>query len=248
MQTSTIHLKARYYRDFPFGQPLGYAYDDLALPLDATAFLLVDVYGKGFDPDHDLGSVPELYRTNVEANRAIVVEAIRPAQDAARMANLPIIYLTNYLSPGLTAQHEWRNMSLRTVNVDVLEAWQKPNDILVHSQVIAPQPGDYLIKKQFYSGFFETHLDSLLRSLGVRTLVVVGFDSRICLGTTVTDAMYRSYRVVVLRDGVQTGEYEETRAGGWANFMAIRFIETCVGYTATAQEWIAACKAMKEQP
>jgi ureidoacrylate peracid hydrolase len=134
------------------------------------------------------------------------------------------------------------------VNVDVLEAWQEPNDILVHSQVIAPQPGDYLIKKQFYSGFFETHLDSLLRSLGVRTLVVVGFDSRICLGTTVTDAMYRSYRVVVLRDCVQTGEYEETRAEGWANFMAIRFIETCVGYTATAQEWIAACKAMKEQP
>jgi hypothetical protein len=30
------------------------------------------------------------------------------------MANLPIIYLTNYPSPGLTAQHEWRNMSLRT--------------------------------------------------------------------------------------------------------------------------------------
>jgi ureidoacrylate peracid hydrolase len=243
-----IHLKARYYRDYPPGQPLGYAFDDVTLSPDDTVFLLVDVYGKGFDPDQDLGDAPEFYRTSVETNRDIVVNHIRPAKDAAKAANLPIVYLTNYLSPALNEHHEWRNMSLRTVNVDVLEAWQEPNDILVHSEIIAPQQGEYLIKKQFYSGFFETHLDSLLHSLGTRNLVVVGFDSRICLGTTVTDAMYRSYRVIVLRDCVHTGEYAETKEGGWANFMAIRFIETCVGYTATAAEWIAACAAIKTQP
>jgi nicotinamidase-related amidase len=177
----------------------------------------------------------------VEQNRDIVVNRIRPARDAARRIGMPIVYVTNYLAPSTNERTEWRNMSIRTCGVDVLEAWQEPNDILAFSRVIAPQEGDYLIKKQMYSGFFETHLDSLLRSLGVQNIVAVGFDSRICLGTTVTDAMYRGYRMVVLRDCCSTSEYEETKEGGWANFMAIRFIETCVGYTATAEDFVKAC-------
>ena len=245
MSKPNIHLQGRYYRDYPAGQPLGYTTDSLELGLDNTVFLIVDVYGKGFDPDHDLGDAPEFYSKAVEEHRDIVVNHIKPAKEAAKRLGLPIVYLTNYLSPALNEHHEWRNMSMRTLNVDVLETWQEPNDILAFSDVIAPEPGDYLIKKQFYSGFFETHLDSLLHSLGARNLVAVGFDSRICLGTTVTDAMYRSYKVIVLRDCIATSEYEETREGGWANFMALRFIETTVGYTSTAEEWIAACEQTK---
>ena len=243
--STSISLQGRYYRDYPPGKPLGYTSDALELDQGNTVFLIVDVYGKGFDPDHDLGDAPEFYTKSVIEHRDIVVNHIRPAKDAAKRLGLPIVYLTNYLSPGLNENHEWRNMSLRTVNVDVLYAWEEPHDVLAFSKIIAPEPGDYLIKKQFYSGFFETHLESLLRSLNARNLVVVGFDSRICLGTTVIDAMYRSYRVVVLRDCIATSEYAETEAGGWANFIALRFIETSVGYTSTAEEWIAACDRAK---
>jgi ureidoacrylate peracid hydrolase len=55
--------------------------------------------------------------------------------------------------------------------------------------------------------------------------------------------MYRNYRVIVLRDCTSTGEYVETAAEGWANWMAIRFIESNVGYTSTAAEWVHACQA-----
>ena len=240
----TIRLKGRYYRSYPLDNPLGYAEEELALCLDETVFLLVDVYGKGFDEDRDLGNASEFYTRAVEANRDIVVDHIVPAKVAARRIGLPIVYLTNYLSPALNEHHEWRNLSLRMANIDVLEAWQEPNDILVFSKIIAPEEGDYVIKKQFYSGFFETHLDSLLRSLNARNLVTVGFDSRICLGTTVIDAMYRNYRVIVLRDCISTGEYVETEKEQWANFIATRFIETGVGYTTTAEEWIRACHAL----
>ncbi len=245
MSKKSIRLDARYYRDYPPGKPLGYTTDALELEVDNTVFLIVDVYGKGFDADQDLGDAPEFYTKSVVEHRDIVVNHIKPAKEAAKRLGLPIVYLTNYLSPALNAQHEWRNMSMRTLNIDVLEAWAEPNDVLAFSDVIAPEPGDYLIKKQFYSGFFETHLDSLLHSLNARNLVVVGFDSRICLGTTVTDAMYRSYRVVVLRDCIATSEYEETQEGGWANFMAVRFIETTVGYTSTAEKWAVACDEAK---
>ena len=240
---TTLKITGRYYRQYPAENPLGAAEELLELPLDETAFLLIDVYGKGFDPDQDLGDVPEMYREAVRKNRQIVVDHIRPSRDAATEAGLPIVYLTNYLAPSTTAANEWRNMSIRTCGVDVLETWPEPNDILAFSDVIAPRPGDHLIKKQMYSGFFETHLDSLLRSLKVRNLVCVGFDLRICLGTTLIDAMYRNYRIVLLRDCTSTGEDPETREGGWMNWTGIRFIEANVGYTSTSTDFIGGCKA-----
>jgi ureidoacrylate peracid hydrolase len=135
-------------------------------------------------------------------------------------------------------------MSIRTCGVDVLEEWRPPTPILEHAPIIAPGPDEPLVRKQMYSGFFETNLDSVLRGYGAKNLVVVGFDSRICLGTTVTDAMYRDYRVVVLRDATWTMEYPETAEGGWANWMAIRFIESNVGYTVTTESFIEACEAV----
>ncbi len=239
--SSKIRLKGRYYRQHPPGRHLGHAEEALELGLDNTAFFLVDVYGKGYDPDHDSGNVPELYRAAVLKNREIVVDHIRPAKDAAKRLGLPVVYVTNYLAPSTNEQTEWRNMSIRTCGVDVLDAWPEPNDILAFSDVIAPDAGDYVVKKQMYSGFFETHLDSLLRSLGVYNLVTVGFDTRICLGTTVTEAMYRNYRVIVLRDCCSTVDYPETQAEGLADFFGIRFIEANVGYTSTSDAFVHAC-------
>jgi ureidoacrylate peracid hydrolase len=105
-----------------------------------------------------------------------------------------------------------------------------------------------VIKKQFYSGFFETHLGSLLHSLDARNLVTVGFESQVCLGTTVTDAMYRNYRVFVVRDAIATAEWVETAEERWANFLAVRFIETHVGVTCTTQQWTEACKTAAAGP
>lgn len=239
---NVIQLNSRYYRRYPAHDPLGYTEECLSLPLSNTAFLLVDVYGLGFDEDSEYGDVSEFYKANVDQNKDMIVNHIKPAKEAARNFGLPIIYLTNYLAPSTTPHNEWRNMSIRMANVDVLEAWQEPNDVLAFSKIIAPSSGDYLIKKQHYSGFFETHLESLLKELGICNLVVVGFDSMICLHATVIDALFRNYRVVALRDCIATAEFPETAEGGWANFLAVRFIETAIGYTSTSEEFLQACK------
>lgn len=246
---AALRLNGRYYRHYPPAAPLGEAEERLELPIDETALLLVDVYGKGHDADFaPPPDLPDFYRPPAGDPRGrIVRELIAPARATARGIGLRRIFLTNYLSPGLTEGSEWRNMSMRTCGVDVLREWVPPTPILEHAEVIAPADDEPVIPKQLYSGFFETHLDSLLRAEGVRNLVVAGFDSRICLATTVTEAMYRNYRVVVLRDATHTNEYPETEAGGWANFLAIRFIESSVGYTTTTAEFIDACDRVAEE-
>jgi nicotinamidase-related amidase len=241
MATSSIVLPGRFYRSYPVDEPLGHTVEHLDIELRRTVFLAVDVYGQGFDGDNAPTDLPEMYQKASRDNRDIVRDHIVPAKDAARRLGLPIVYLTNYLSPTLNEHSEWRNLSLRVHGIDVLEAWKEPNDILRFSKIVAPNEGEYVVKKQLYSGFFETHLDSLLRSLDAYNLVTVGFDSRICLGTTVLDAMYRNYRVIVLRDAIGTAEEIGTAPDYGTNQMAVRFIETNVGYTCTSKEWITAC-------
>ena len=224
-------------------EPLGAAEETLELGSGDTAFLLIDVYGRrygdGADQDED---IPDFYRAPAgDPFREIVRSRIVPAKAAAKRARLPVVYVTNYLSAGLSAANEWRQMSLRTCGVDVLEVWREPSPVLQFASIIAPQQGEPVVRKQHYSGFFETNLDTVLRGYGVRTVVAVGFDSRICLAATLTEAMYRDYRVVALRDAIGTVEYPETRDDGMASFLAVRFIEANVGYTATTEDFIAAC-------
>jgi ureidoacrylate peracid hydrolase len=228
---------------FPVGKPT-YAYDYIELGLKNSAFLVVDVYGRNYDPDPIEESIdePEWSKAQDAIYKEVVADYIKPARDHARTAGLPIVYLRNYLAPSTTADNEFRNMNIRTYGFDVLEAWRAPSEALEYSAVIAPEPGDYEIVKQHYSGFFETTLDSLLRGLRVRNLVIVGVDSRVCVGMTAMDAMFRDYRVVVLRDCVKSYEFPETEEGDWANFIAIREIESVVGYTATRDDWLAACE------
>ena len=239
-----LHVTGRYWRWYPIDAPLGLAEEAVDLPIDETVFLLVDVYGH--DEAADAAVDPhEFYKTGPgDPVAQIIRERIVPAKAAAKRAGLKVVYVTNYLSPGLSEGSEWRNMSIRTCGVDVLEAWKPPTPILEHASIIAPAEDEPLVLKQYYSGFHETNLDSVLRGYGARNLVVVGFDSRICLGQTVTDAMYRNYQVVVLRDAIRTLEYPDTKEGEWANRIAIRFIEGNVGYTTTTDDFIAACDAV----
>ena len=235
-----MKLPVRYYKNFPKGNPIGHFNEIIELDPENTALLIIDVYGKGFrENERDESKLPSLYLPD-EDTEMIVKDLIPRVKKAAKSIDLKVIYLTNYLSPAMGPENEWRKMSIRTHGVDVLEAWTIPNEILIHSDVIAPSLGDTLIEKQMYSGFFETELESALRNANIKNLVVVGFDANICLKYTLVDALYRNFQIIVLRDCIRTMEFPETVEGGWANFMTVRHIETAIGYTSTSQEFIGA--------
>ena len=57
-----------------------------------------------------------------------------------------------------------------------------------------------MIYKHRYSGFFQTNLDETLQQLGVKTLIVTGCTTSVCVESTVRDAMFRDYACVLLSD------------------------------------------------
>jgi nicotinamidase-related amidase len=244
LRPSSIALPVRYYRNYPVSDPLGYVEEQVELDPEHTAFLIIDVYGRGLGGEELADGVPEMYRKWVVENRHIVLDGVIPATAAARSAGLPAVYLTNHLSPAMNEHSELRKIELRVNGFDLLDAWREPSEVLSISDAIAPTGSDFLVKKQHYSGFFDTQLDSLLRGLNVHNIVAVGFESQVCLGTTLTEAMYRNYQVVVIRDAIATAEWVETAEARWANFMALRFIETHVGFSSSTEQWAQACATL----
>lgn len=63
-----------------------------------------------------------------------------------------------------------------------------------------PQPGDIVLPKPRYSGFFNTPLDSILRSRGIRHLVFTGIATNVCVESTLRDGFFLEYFGVVLED------------------------------------------------
>jgi nicotinamidase-related amidase len=89
----------------------------------------------------------------------------------------------------------------------VIERCQEPGckgGPLVES--LRPDKDDYFVLKPKHSAFFSTTLDTLLRYLGTRTLVLAGFAADICVLFTANDAYMRDLRLLVPADGVAANE------------------------------------------
>lgn len=65
---------------------------------------------------------------------------------------------------------------------------------------IAPKKDDIIIDKYRWSAFYETSLDLLLRSIGVKHLIIGGFVTDGCLMTSVFDGYFRNYQINLVKD------------------------------------------------
>ena len=69
---------------------------------------------------------------------------------------------------------------------------------------LAPQPGDFQIRKKHYSAFNSTRLDAVLRELDVKRLYFTGAWTEACVQHTVIDAFYLNYEIKVISDAVSS--------------------------------------------
>jgi ureidoacrylate peracid hydrolase len=238
-----LQISGRYYRMYPPAAYLGHAEEMLGLDLEQTAFMLIDVYGLGYSPGEPEPKRPALfYEGSTGVERRVMVDHIKPALESARRIGLPIIYLNN-ANQMVAAQHsEFGSLLVRTHGLTVEERWEVDPVEFRFSKLVEPKPGEYVVRKQMYSGFFETCLESLLRNLRIKNLVIVGFAANACLQGTLNDALYRNFRIVVLRDCTAAMEYHDTIEEQAITRYVIRHVEAFLGYTATSPEFVRCCE------
>ena len=67
---------------------------------------------------------------------------------------------------------------------------------------LRPLPGEPVVDKPGKGAFYATDLDTILKTRGIRSLIVCGVTTEVCVNTTVREANDRGYDAVVLSDCV----------------------------------------------
>lgn len=74
---------------------------------------------------------------------------------------------------------------------------------------VRPEPGDACVIKHRFNAFLNTDLDTILRANGIRTLVMTGAATNVCVESTARDGFMRDYYIVFTSDGTAAYSRED---------------------------------------
>jgi nicotinamidase-related amidase len=151
----------------------------VTIPSAGTALLLIDVINDlAFD-----GSEPLVEQAEPMAIRLAALK-----QRAAK-AGVPSIYVNDNFG-------QWRSDFRKTV----AHCTAKSSRGRRVSMRLRPTRDDYFVLKPKHSGFYDTTLETLLRDLAVRRVIVTGIAGNICVLFTANDAYMRGLKILAPRD------------------------------------------------
>jgi nicotinamidase-related amidase len=153
---------------------------------DARALIIVDMQN-----DFVLPGAPACV-----AGAYATLSKIREALDFWRAVSWPVIYL----------YREYRRDG-SDIEVTRLESFLRGKPICLPGSdgakivaSIAPQPTDYQVMKNRFSGFMDTELDFILRRRNVESIVVCGTQYPCCVRATLVDGLCYGYHTTCLTD------------------------------------------------
>ena len=99
---------------------------------------------------------------------------------------------------------------------------------------LAPLVSDIVIIKRRWSAFYDTELDSQLRRLGAKYLIVTGCTTSMCIESTIRDAAFRDYICLLPADCTgQPTRHDSNYSGHEAS---LKIIEMSFGWLSTSEK------------
>ncbi|KAF6667699.1 pyrimidine utilization protein B [Pantoea sp. EKM101V] len=215
--------------------------EPIAFPPAQSALIVVDMQNAYATE----GGYLDLAGFDVSATQPVIAK-IHQAVTAARAAGVQIIWFQNgwdsdYVeagdvgSPNFHKSNALKTMRKRPELQGTLLSKGGWDYALVDELV--PQPGDIVLPKSRYSGFYNTPLDSMLRSRGIRHLIFTGIATNVCVESTLRDGFFLEYFGVVLEDATY-------QAGPpFAQQAALFNIETFFGWVSDVDTFCESLKA-----
>lgn len=154
-----------------------------------------------------------------EKERPKIITNIRKAIDLARKKKIPVIYINSAFR---------KSDPILKIIGHRIQAMAGSEDAKVIPE-LKPQPGDYILEKRGYDGFWKSGLEKLLKKLKVSEIYLTGCQTDCCIRETGVTAAHLGYKVFILEDCCQTSREMGQEA-------AIRFMKTCVGRVITLKE------------
>ena len=165
-----------------------------------------------------------------------MVPRLKRLVEAARAAKVRCIWIRNvyntrpnwYLSE-VWLEHAQRRRNGAYLSVPVCE----PNAWNGAFYEVSPLPEEAIVTKHRYGAFESSDLDLVLRSQGIRTVIMTGVATNVCVETTARQAFLRDYYVVFTSDCTATYDQAMHEA-------TLRNIEAFFGQVVSAED-IAGC-------
>ena len=205
-----------------------------------TALIIVDMQNAYASP----GGYTSLAGFDISGAPAAIAN-IKQAAAAARAVGMPVIYFQNgwdpdYVEAGGPGSPNWHKSNALKLMRRKPELQGK---LLAKGgwdyelvQELPPQPGDIVVEKPRYSAFFNTNLDSVLRSRGIRSLVFTGIATNVCVESTLRDGFFLEYFGVVLHDATHHAGPDYVLQASLYN------IEKFFGWVSSTEEFLAALR------
>ncbi|MER8480650.1 cysteine hydrolase [Mesorhizobium sp. M1163] len=215
-----------------------------------TAVLVVDM-------QNDFGSKGGMFdRAGIDISG--IQRAVRPTASviaAARKSRLPVIYLKMGYHPDLSdlgtsdAPNRLRHLQIFGVGENMTAPDSSESRILIRDtwgtdivNDLRPEAGDVVLYKTRFSGFYETELDAVLKTAGVKHLIVTGCTTSVCVESTIRDAFFRDYHCILLTDC--TSEPIASDAPRSNHDASITLVQILFGWTSTSDHFL---RAIEEQ-
>ena len=187
---------------------------------------------------------------DISAARATIANC-RRVIDAARASSIPIVYLQmgwheNMHDAGRPHGGMWhKSVALRFMRQHpehrgtaiIRGTWDY--EIV---EELAPRVNDIVVPKTRLSGFFDTNLDSVLRSLGTQLIAFTGIATNVCVEATMRDALYRDYLCLLIEDATNAAGPEYVKRATVFN------VETILGWVTTTEEFCGALSSSTVSP
>lgn len=171
--------------------------DHDGMPLDpssheaTTALLLIDVIN-----DLDFEGSERMLPDALKA-----ADAISALKSRAKASGIPVIYVNDNFG-------HWRS-DFREVAHYCSTNGDYGRQLI---ERLAPDDDDFFVLKPKHSGFYNTTLETLLRHLGVRRLILTGFSAHVCVLFTAGDAYMRDFALYAPEDCTASPTPEENEA------------------------------------
>ena len=177
-----------------------------------TALVVVDVQNDFCSPDGMMSA------EGLDVSSAVATaERLEGFITAARRAGVLVVFVRSvlssddnrYLSDVILEQATRRRAGSYTLRPVCVEG-SFGGDFYRN---VRPAPGDPVVTKHRYSAFLRTDLETILRTAGIRTVVLAGVATNVCVETTARDAFMRDFYVVLCSDGTaayRDAEHEAT--------------------------------------